>query len=197
MAATQAEGPGPIVAELQAMLDAAATQVREVGALLDPLDDARLGWRPASDRWSIGEHIVHLVLTNRPYFGVLRASLARARERGWTGAPPYRHSRLGDWFVRSMEPPPRMRMRTLRRLVPPPAKGKDQVLADFAQVQDDLAGLIREANGVDLGRATIRSPFLPLLKLTVAQAFAVILAHNRRHLWHARQVRQNPAFPDD
>ena len=40
-----------------------------------------------------------------------------------------------------------------------------------------------------------RSPVTKLLRLSLGQEFALLIAHEQRHLWQARQVRANPQFP--
>jgi hypothetical protein len=65
----------------------------------------------------------------------------------------------------------------------------------FSGWQDSLADRIRAADGLDLRRARQRSPILPVLKWSLGTMFALVLAHERRHIWQARQVRNSKAFP--
>ena len=55
--------------------------------------------------------------------------------------------------------------------------------------------MLESARGLDLGRARMRSPFMKLISMNLAEAFQVIFAHNRRHFWLAREVMQQPGFP--
>ncbi|MBI4410545.1 MAG: DinB family protein, partial [Gemmatimonadetes bacterium] len=81
-------------------------------------------------------------------------------------------------------------------LVPPAGGGpKHELLADFRAAQGEVVASLRAAEGVDLGRAKLRSPFFKPLKLTAGQAFQVILAHTRRHIWHMRRVLEDAHFP--
>ena len=65
----------------------------------------------------------------------------------------------------------------------------------FLRWQDVLAERIRAADGLDLRRARRRSPILPLFTWSLGTMFALTLAHERRHIWQARQVRNEKAFP--
>jgi hypothetical protein len=192
---TNDAGGRSLATELAGYARQAEEQNREIAALVTQLSQAQFEWRPGA-RWSIGEHIEHLSIATRPYLKAIRAALDTARARGLTGSGPHRRGWIGEWFVRSMEPPPRMRVKTPTFLEPQPNLPREEVLARFLETQADLLVVLREANGVDLGRARMRSPFLKPLKLSVGQAIRVILAHNRRHLWHVRQVRTHPSFPD-
>jgi hypothetical protein len=166
----------------------AEAQKLEAVRLVEAADAAAFAARPAPGKWSIGEHLAHIPKTTIPYVAALEAGLRQARRRGLVGAPPYRRGRIGEWFVASMEPPPRRRMPTLRRLVPVPPESADAALADFLASQDELLASLASAHGIDLGRGRMRSPFLPLLTLSLEQGYRVVLAHTRRHLWHMQRI---------
>jgi hypothetical protein len=174
----------------------AKRQLDELAALFDHHGDAALRWRPEPNRWSIAEHVAHLGLTNRPYLDAIDEAIERARASGLLGSGPFRYGWLGNRFVRSMEPPPGFRIRTFKRLVPSLDRAAADALVGFEVAQRRLMESLERAEGVDLGRAKIRSPFFKLLKLSVGQAFDVILAHNRRHVWHVDRVLSHPEFPD-
>src|SRR5262249_9904678 len=70
-----------------------------------------------------------------------------------------------------------------------------QVVPQFMAFQDRLLGLIRDANGVDLGRPRVQPPGNGLIKLTLGEGIALMTAHERRHLWQARMLMAAPTFP--
>lgn len=177
------------------LVDEVERQTGEILGLVGDLAPKAFGWRPEPDRWSIGEHVEHISLTDRPYLAAIDESVRRAREAGWSGAGPYRGGFVGRWFIRTMEPPPRRRMPTLKRLEPPTDLEREPVLVELQAVQEATITSLRAAEGVDIGRAKIRSPFFRLLKLPVIQAFEVMLAHTRRHIWLMREVMDAPDFP--
>lgn len=171
------------------------SQKEEVAALLRDLSDEQFHWRPAESKWSIGEHVAHLPRTARPYLAAIEIAVAQARAKGIVGMGPFRHGWLGNWFARSMEPPVKVRMKAPEQIQPQRSEPKDQVLAEFLAAQDEVLAALRGSVGIDLGRARLRSPFLPILKLSVGQAFRATIVHNRRHLWHIRQILADPGWP--
>ncbi|HSB53345.1 MAG TPA: hypothetical protein VLD58_03280, partial [Gemmatimonadales bacterium] len=48
---------------------------------------------------------------------------------------------------------------------------------------------------LDLNGTRFANPFLPLVRFSVGTGFQVIAAHQRRHLWQAGRIRENPRFP--
>lgn len=53
---------------------------------------------------------------------------------------------------------------------------------------DRVRALIRESQNLDLNRIRFRNPFVRLFYFTVGTGLLVISAHDRRHLWQAKQV---------
>src|SRR5690606_10371649 len=101
----------------------------------------------------------------------------------------------GNLMVRSMEPPSRVRNRARVELEPGEPGPAAAVLTEFLGAQLELERSIVRANGVDLGRARTRLPLVKALRLTAGQAYRLILAHNRRHIWHIRRLERAPGFP--
>jgi hypothetical protein len=82
-----------------------------------------------------------------------------------------------------------VRLRTTSSLTPAGDVKPEDVLREFFDWQDQFADRLRRADGLDLRRARARSPVLPWLRYSLGTAFRAFLAHERRHIWQARQVR--------
>jgi hypothetical protein len=172
------------------------SRIREDAAQLTrALSDQQMNWRSHPGRWSIAQCLAHITLGNQEYLREIDRAIVEARARQLFAAGPFKHGWFGNWFARSFEPPPKFKMRNPKVITPPPDVPGEKVAADFDKSQQEVLQRVYEANGIDLGRAKITSPFLRLLRLSVGQAFAVLTAHARRHLWQAWQVRNHPSFP--
>ena len=159
-------------------------QRAQVSHLFSEAAPSTLLWRPDDGRWSITGHLAHLGLVNEAYLGAITEVIGKARSRGGPMSDgPYRHPRLSRMLVRTMEPPPKRRVKTFRSMVPDPGIDAATALADFVRLQDRLAGQLSAARGLDLGRIRLASPFFRLLRLSLGGAFETLLAHNRRHIW--------------
>ncbi|HTM51489.1 MAG TPA: DinB family protein [Bryobacteraceae bacterium] len=166
----------------------------DAGGLTGGLSGQQLEWRPPSGKWSMAQNIGHLNAAGWLIVPRIEASLRGAREKGLLGRGPFRHGALGNFVVGLTEPPPRTKFRAPKTMIPP-SEPPEQTLAEFFRLQERVRELIREANGVDLARAKVGSPIVEWFKLTLGQTFALIAGHERRHLWQARQVRDDPQFP--
>ena len=123
------------------------------------------------------------------------ASIRAAREQGVLGQGPYRHGFVGNLFVSLTEPPSKIQFKAPKPMAPPPAESPARAMPSFFALQDRIQEQIRQANGVDLGRAKVVSPIADWLHFTLGQSFALLAGRQRRHLWQAWQVRNDPKFP--
>ena len=65
-----------------------------------------------------------------------------------------------------------------------------RLAAPSVEAGDQLAERVRRADGLDLtGNRTV-SPVTRLLRMPLGAYLQFVIAHDRRHLWQARQVRK-------
>lgn len=165
-------------------------------ALVEPLSDEQFTWRPATGAWSVADCVDHLNATAREYLPVLDDSIADAIRRGLYGQTPFRCSWFGRLLLANAEPPVRLRLTAPHGLRPPPdSRARPHIMAAFGSYQVQFVDRLRQANGLHLGRARVRSPLTDWLTLQLGCGFALMAAHERRHLWQARQVTARPDFP--
>ncbi len=185
----------PLVKDLEDYRRQIEAVKEDARALLAGLSEAQVNWRPTAAHWSIAECLDHLTVTNRELMKPIEAAIEDARSRGLTSGGPFRYGIIGNMIVRSMEPPAKMKFKAPTMFKPRPDQSLEAVARDFFAMQDELLRLIKEANGINLARVKVTSPVTKLIKLSLGQSFGLIATHNRRHLWQARQVKENPAFP--
>jgi hypothetical protein len=170
----------------------------EAGEIVGPLTDAQFAWSPAPDAWSVGQCIEHLNVTARAYLPSLDEAIASAIRGGVYGTGPFTYNLLGRMMVRSMEPPPFWRFKAPAIFRPPATpqalRSRGEIMAGFRGFQVQYMDRLRQANGVDLAKAKVRSPANRLLHISLGSGFALQVAHERRHLWQARQLIARPDF---
>lgn len=182
--------------DLRAIVDAFEAIERQADALCASLTEAQFNWQPeAGRRWSVGQCLDHLNITASGYLPAVTASVAKAREAGLLRRGPVALSIFGRLMVANLEPPPRFRMPAPKPMQPASRLEKAAVCARFQTLREQLRAIARDYADVDFNRATLTSPFASVLKMKVSTAFLSCCAHDRRHLWQARGVRDLPDFP--
>ena len=167
----------------------------EADALVSPLTEEQFTWQPAPAAWSVAQCIEHLNVTARMYLPQLDEGIAEAIRRGLYGEGPFAYGLVGGFFVRTMEPPAKLRVRAPESFQPGPRRGRAEIMAAFRAYQVQFVDRLRQSNGLDLRRAKVHSPAITWIKMSLGAGFALMAAHERRHLWQAQRVIQAAGFP--
>lgn len=184
----------PEIDDLRRQFEAITT---EADAIVEPLTDSQFTWKPSPQVWSIAECLEHMNATARAYLPLIDEGIANAIRNGVYGDGPFRYNVIGRMFTKLMEPPARLRMKSAEDKRPGPPRPKRETLAGFRAYQVQYVDRLRQANGIDLARARARSPIARWVPIPLGSAFAVMAAHERRHLRQARTVTETDGFPED
>jgi hypothetical protein len=163
--------------------------------LVAPLSDAQFSWQPLPKAWSVAQCLDHLNVTARVYLPRLDQGVHDAIGRGLYGEGPFAYWWIARMFVRSLEPPPRIRVKAPAAFRPPPDRTRKEIVTAFQAYQVQYIDRLRQCNGLDLARARVRSPVANWIVMPLGSGFAAMIAHERRHLWQARRVTEAPGFP--
>ena len=176
------------------LLDENTANIEKAKSLTAGLSASQMNWRPQPGKWSIAQNLAHLNFGYQ-YFDTLASSIAAARAKGIIGNGPFRYGWLSSWIMKSQEPPPKRKFKSAKRYAPSPDVDAAKALADYLRNAARLGELIQKADGLDLARA--KTPFgdLKWFKMPLGAFLTHIITHERRHLWQAEQVRNDPNFP--
>jgi hypothetical protein len=172
-----------------------ATNEEAAQEVLAGLSFEQANWRPGGRAWSVAQCIDHLARTNDVYGAALaeaiqRAVLRRARLRRGPIAPGW----LARKFVQALEPPVKHRVGARPLVLPEDKRDPRLALEGLLESHASIRRLMADAADLDLNRIRFRNPFLRNWRIfTVGTGFLVLPAHERRHLWQARKVREQ--FP--
>jgi len=173
-------------------------QIEDVRGQLQKLmfgvDEAAFLWRPGPRRWSISECLVHLNMTAALYAPAIDQAIAAGQSTPAEEELPLRGF-LGSWMLNALEPPVTRRFKAPGAFAPDEPKPLDEVVLEFLRRQDEVQQRLVAARDLDLWRTKVKSPAVPLLKFSLGETFAIIAAHERRHLAQAEEVKNAPDFP--
>jgi len=190
-------GEEPLVEDLAECLRQLDEIDENAGKVVGGLSEDQFHWSPGTSRWSIAQCLVHLVIVTRRYLPLIDGAIELARMEDRLSEGPFRYGFVDRWLVRATEPPPGIRLRTPASARPPDDQPIVTVLAYFFRSQQDLRDRIRAADGLDLARVKVKSPYAKSLKMGLGPCFSFLAAHQRRHLWQAWQVRRHEDFPPE
>jgi hypothetical protein len=182
--------------DLQDLLDQTDAADRAGAALAASVTDEQFHWRPHEGRgWSIAQCLEHLALMNKHYAAAVRTGVDEGRRRGLRRDGGARPTFFGRWFIQSQEPPAKIKLKAPKVGRSPQNKPREEILRAYHEVHDIVRQLIADAAEIDLNRSTFQNPFIPIVRMRVGTALAILAAHDRRHLWQGEQVKIAPGFP--
>jgi len=182
-------------AEIERLLYQSKVVREEAEGLVWGLSDDQFNWSPGPGQWSLGQCIDHLNVAGRQMLEKMEVAIREARAAGILGEGPYAYGFFSRWFLRLMQPPVKRRFKAPPKFQPSPRLKMTDVLAEWGRIHTRLEDLLHDASGLDLARIKITSPVNSLIRYPLGVAFWIQLAHDRRHLWQGRNVRNLPVFP--
>jgi hypothetical protein len=183
-----------MTSQLSRLQNELAAVKAEASELVTGLRESQFNWRPNQQKWSMAECLLHLNIMGDRYVRILETVLEKAKARGLVARGAVAHGFLGRWLLANTEPPPKRRFKSPRGFTPSYGQPITAVLPTFLHLQDQLMLQIEQSDGMDLGRIRVPAAGWPV-SFNLLFTFEWIAAHERRHLWQARQVREDPAFP--
>ncbi len=178
--------------ELTSQHQALRNDARALTRDLDPESATR---RPKPGAWSVAECLRHLEITAEQYRPAIARAIADGGAHDLSAEGPFALSWVARRMIASIEPPPRLRVKAPKPFRPssdsttdPPALPWPQTADDYDASKARFLDLLEQSAGLDLARLSVASPVSRLIKMRLVTAFAFLAAHDRRHLWQARQV---------
>lgn len=182
-------------AEIERLLYQVDVLLQDADGLVFGLSDRQFNWRSSPESWSIAECLDHLNTANARFAMEYKRAISEGKEKKVLGDGPYVYGFFARWFMKIMEPPVKRRFRAPANMRPASGKSLDAVMAEWKRLQAEFKDLLRDASGLDLKKIKVTSPATNWIKYSLGAGFWIRTAHDRRHLWQARNVRNNPAFP--
>jgi len=155
---------------------------------LAAVSNAQWNFKPAPDRWSVGEIAEHIALSEDMIYSLITEEIVKSpADPGKKAAPPvtdaYVHERDLDRSHRASAPDyliPRHRW-----------KNKAELLAAFLKSRDRSIAYLRDT------REDLRAHFQPspIGTLDAFQWFLFMSSHTERHLKQMEEVKLDPNYP--
>ena len=185
-----------IPSDLQSVVDELGRSEQEAQSLVAGLTDTQLNWCPRNgSSWSMAQCLDHLARVNTAYVAALQAAVQQSDPTKVPRRGPIRPGWFSRFFIRSMDAPANRKFRAPRQTVPPPQIDGARALQSFVDSHEAIRAIVSQSLALDLNRVRFKNPFVRLLPFTVGTGLLIVLAHDRRHLRQAEQVRNGLSTP--
>ena len=162
--------------------------------LLDGLSEQHGTRRPGPKSWSIAECFDHLAKTNNVYLRAMKYPAEKARREKRLRKGPATPGIVGTLFAKTLEPPPGFGFPAPGSIKPGAGLTLQQSVSAFRESHERLRLFLIEHADLDLANIEFSNP-LPFSSFTLAAAFHVLAAHERRHLWQSWNIRRGLTGP--
>jgi hypothetical protein len=162
----------------------------DLNELATALTEAQFQAPPRTGGWSIAHCIEHLVLTGHAFAGKWDAALKRARANGYHDSRSFQYSWWQRAVLRATEPPYRLKTRTAQPFLPCSRRSMQETIYRFLSMHQEIGKHLNNSWDVNTEGTRVQSPFASWICYPLGFSFDLALAHERRHLWQARQVRR-------
>lgn len=162
--------------------------------LVDLIPEDRWTVRSDPARWSAGECIAHLNLTNAAYVPRIRKAIEEARKLPRVVGGTYKRDMFGKIFALMVGPLPKIgrarigRVKTTADFIPSGSFPRQQTVAEFKRLQVELMGMAKECDGLAIDKVTITSPFGEKVHYNVYSTYVILPRHEERHIQQAELV---------
>jgi hypothetical protein len=180
---------------LISILDDLQKSDQEARRIARDLSDAQANWQPSPTAWSIAQCLDHLGRANTVYSAALHEAVRETSSAKRSSSQAIQPGWFGRFFIRALEPPPKRKLQSPKKIVPASRIACQEVLEAFLRSHEAVRYVIRDGAALDLNRIRFHNPFIGLLRFTVGTGLLVITAHDRRHLWQAQKVLEHIGFP--
>jgi hypothetical protein len=173
-------------------IDAINSQVRERFTALLP---SQLNWKPEPSKWSIGQCLDHLIVSNTAYFSTFEQLIYhRYRLSFFQSLNPFKKI-MGRLMVKNLGPEPKRKFTAPKILQPSASNIPSTIVEDFSSHQDELKNYFRKLLQLDTKHLYMASPVTSLVVYNLSSAMELITAHEQRHVNQAKNVLNHPNFP--
>jgi hypothetical protein len=176
----------PALRDLWLANDAARTALLQE---IRGLSDGQLAFQPEPRRWSIGEILDHLCLSERSLARTISKILQQAAGRGEIGPPEVMPPPVAQIDLALYNKP----AGAPESALPSPNRPLERMLTDLTESRQRMIEITRRADGRVVGAVTLRH--FQLGELGFYQWLALAGAHEAKHLAQIRRIKTQSDFP--
>jgi hypothetical protein len=182
------------------LIEAIDTNLRTAEQVASHLSRQQFNWRSEPGRWSIAQCLGHLNILSVLDLAPLDALISDGHERGIIREGPFHYGYLSRKFAASQDLPVKSKFKAPKKFAAPSDMELSSTVAEYRRVNREIRRLVLAADGLDwsglkIGMSAMPGPMRALFRMPLGARLALLVNHDRRHLWQAGQVRAHADFP--
>ncbi|MCI0450734.1 MAG: DinB family protein [Chlorobi bacterium] len=179
-------------ANLIQSLESSSKQVEES---FGKLSESQLNWKPAPDRWGVGECLEHLIKGNRLYF-IQFEKIAKGEHKNsiWQSVSPF-SGFFGNFLVKAVSPDNVKKVKAAAVFKPSRSLIPLSIVSEFSKTNDELSSFIKKFEGIDIKKIKITSPVAGFITYSLENTLKLLTIHEQRHINQAKRVMETDVFP--
>ena len=154
-----------------------------------------LNWKPSPDKWSIGQCLDHIKVSNETYFPQIEEIISGKKRNSFFQSLPALPKLWGKIVKKTVSPDSVRKVKTFKVFYPSSSEIPATIINDFLNHQKKLIELMKKTDEVNHDKVIISSPVSKLITYRLKDAFIIIASHEERHFNQAARVKETAGFP--
>ena len=155
----------------------------------------QLNWKPASESWSIGQCLDHLLVSDCLYFPALKKIAAgKYKMTFWEKWNPF-SILFGRMLVSQLQEKVKKPVKAPKVFIPSASQIDIGVIERFHKHLDTLLEYIASCKTIDLDKTHITSPVSKFITYSLRNAITILIQHEHRHINQAVRMK-SLIFPE-
>lgn len=181
--------------EVDRLISNVRTIADDALASFGKLSAEELNWKPAADRWSVGQCFDHLITSNKGYLPIIESVRSGQRKTSFLERLPMLPGLAGKLLIKSLDPASTRKIKAPKKFEPVQSNVSATVIDDFIAQQGQVIEGMKATSHLNLEKIVITSPALSVVTYSLLDAYRIIVVHEQRHVQQAKRVVAEPAFP--
>ncbi|RPI16037.1 MAG: DinB family protein [Ignavibacteriae bacterium] len=167
----------------------------EVNSVFGSLTANQLNWKPSPEKWSIGQCLEHIMVSNSKYFPMMNDLVEGIKKRTIWERLPFYSGIIGKMLISTIKKESR-KVKTFKVFMPSKSEVSKDIIKQFNEHQEILKKMMYKTDSADHS-IIITSPVSKYITYSLQDANTIIVFHERRHFNQAKRVMEKEGFPDN
>ena len=182
---------------INSVLEKGKQAEEKVRSSFSNLTAEQLNWKPAPEKWSIGECLHHLIRTDRGYFPILEKITSNNYKMSfWQRASPF-SKMWGGMFKKYLQENVTRKLKAPGKSQPSKSEIRTDIIDKYNQNLSKLLNYVDRCRNVELEKTIITSPMLSIVTYNLHDVITFLIQHEHRHINQAMRVKESEGFPNN